>query len=36
LFQAGDQLTWLSGWQEGAILTAKQAVGDIVRRTGPG
>ena len=28
-FQVGDQLTWLSGWQEGALLTAKAAVGAI-------
>jgi monoamine oxidase len=33
LFQAGDQLTWLSGWQQGAILSAKLAVRQIAERT---
>jgi monoamine oxidase len=32
LFQVGDQLTWLSGWQEGALLTAQQAVAQIVKQ----
>jgi monoamine oxidase len=36
LFQAGDQLTWHSGWQEGAILSAKEAVKQIVERAEPG
>ena len=35
LFQVGDQLTWLSGWQEGAILTAKHAVKQIAELTRP-
>ena len=33
LFQAGDQLTRLSGWQEGAILMARKAIADIVQAT---
>jgi monoamine oxidase len=32
---AGDQLTYLSGWQEGAILTALEAVKSIDRQTHP-
>lgn len=33
---AGDQLTWWSGWQEGAIIAAWDAVTAIDRRTRPG
>ena len=36
LFQAGDQLTYLSGWKEGAILTAKLAVQEICKHTSAG
>ena len=32
---AGDQITYLSGWQEGAILTALEAVKSIDRQTNP-
>ena len=33
---AGDQITFLSGWQEGAILAAHHAVTSIDRQTRPG
>ncbi len=33
LVLAGDQLTWWTGWQEGAILSAWEAVTEIDRQT---
>lgn len=35
LHQAGDQLTYWSGWQEGAILSAHAAIRQIDRATRP-
>jgi monoamine oxidase len=32
---AGDQITWWSGWQEGAIISAWEAVKSIARQTQP-
>ena len=32
---AGDQVTYLSGWQEGAVLSAWDAVKSIDRLTNP-
>jgi monoamine oxidase len=33
--QAGDQITFWSGWQEGAIISAWEAVKSIDRQTNP-
>jgi hypothetical protein len=33
--QAGDQVNFWSGWQEGAIITAREAVKSIDRQTIP-
>jgi monoamine oxidase len=32
---AGDQITWWSGWQEGAIISALEAVKSIDRQANP-
>ena len=33
--QAGDQITFWSGWQEGAIISAWEAIKSIDRQTNP-
>jgi monoamine oxidase len=36
LMIAGDQVTFWSGWQEGAVLSAWDAIGAIDRHLNPG
>jgi monoamine oxidase len=35
LHQAGDRITFWSGWQEGAIISAWEAIKSIDRQTNP-